>query len=233
MKLVNENLKEFLNEAQKEMFYIVRTDSEMDRYGISNKEGEIIWESSRKDITTFLLRNGGVSNSFEVKNLLLKADKFGGNPMVSGETIIKKGSFGKKTEIGKGAKVLGAPIFLRPFMIDRELSKGDNEASRKTPEQVTKKQTREFDKMDREAKAERDSRFGIDPATRRRMEREERDAVLIRQGKKPAKTPIIKKTPIEKEEPEIEIEPEQTYGASKLRREENEKPFIKKRRQRI
>ena len=129
MKLVSENLNEFLNKANMELFYVVNTDPGY--YDIVDKNNKTLWSGSYSEAVTFLLRNAGVDNSFEAKIILTKADKFGGKEMISGDTIYKKGPYQNK-DLGMGAKVPGAPIMIQPFMFNKEIRSGKYYSPRKS-----------------------------------------------------------------------------------------------------
>ena len=179
-KLVSESLNEFLNEANMEMYYVVNTDPNY-AYAIVDKNNETVWEGNKEETLTFLLRNAGVDNSFEAKTILTKADRFGGKGIVTGDTIHKKGLWGNQSkDFGPGVKIHGAPIMMQPFMINKEISKGRFETSRKTPEQVAKKQTRETNIKRKEGETERNAKFGITNKQRKEAERIERELVAKR-----------------------------------------------------
>lgn len=180
MKFVNESLEEFINEARMEMFYLVSADPEIGEYTIVNKDNETVWQGLKDDLVTFLLRNAGIGNTFEAKNLIAKADKFGGKSMTSGDTIEKKGPFGRYQEKGEGAKVLGAPIMMQPFMVNKEIVKGKYEAPRKTHAQVAKKQSREREEIDMEGQNQRKKDFSIPDEVYKRRAMEDRKLIKKR-----------------------------------------------------
>jgi len=180
MKLVSENLNEFLNEANMEMYYVVNTDPDY-AYAIVDKNNKIVWEGNKEDTLTFLLRNAGVDNSFEARNILVKADKFNGEGMTTGDTIYRKGPWGNQNkDLGPGVKIHGAPIMMQPFMINKEISKGKLETGRKTPEQSLKKQAREKMQLDKKKKDEIAKKFGITDAQRKKVEKENRRLISQR-----------------------------------------------------
>ena len=182
MKFVKESIEEVLNEGRQEMYYVVIIDPDMESYGIMDKNEEIVWDGRRDEMITFLMRNAGVANSYEAKNVLVKADKFAGKSMTSGDTVEKKGPFGRTIDKGEGAKVLGAPIMIQPFMLDKEISKGRFEAPRKTPDQVAKKQSREKREEEIEGQETRKARFGIPDDVYKKREREERELAAMRRN---------------------------------------------------
>jgi len=226
MKRVSESLNEFLNELKThlEMYYVVNV--EPDKYKVVDNKSNTLWEGNTYDAITFLIRNAGIDNTYLAREILAKADKFGGEEMNTGDAMYKKGPWGKKREMLKSSvKIPGALIMMSPFMVNKEIDKGKFETNRKTPEQVAKKQTREKEELEKELEKERNKKLGITATERRRWERTKRKEVIPKQE-------IVKKEILKKDDdsfPGIK----QAFGDSKTRNQEVEKRILKKRRPRI
>jgi len=219
--LVPESLQEFLNEANMEMFYVVLVNPEEEgfkNYAIVNKDGKIMWEGSEDDALTFLLRNVGISSTFEGRNLLRKADKFGGKSIETGNAIHRKGHFGNlsKEIEGTNTKIHGQPIMMQPFMINKEIDKGKhkNVAS-------LEKETGKFVPVDRRTPEQVSKKYARETPVRKQIDLEP-EIIVKSEPKNIEKIKNIEEFPI----------PKQTHGKSKDRREEIEKQ-VKKRRSRI
>jgi hypothetical protein len=228
MRIVFESLNEFLNESIEEMYWVSLTDRDNNRYSIIDKNGEAVWEGSKEDTITFLLRNAGLRTSVEARNLLQLADKFRGRKKESGNGTQRKGPWGRDTKqlMGTNTTIYGALVMIHPSMIDKEINKGRLEASRKTLDQVAKKQTRERTEAEKLEQLERRKKLGIKVKDIKRAQKERRDA----------SKEIIKPKDIEKKIPKEDIPPfvpKQTFGSSKDRRQEAEKALFKKTRPRI
>jgi hypothetical protein len=218
MKIV----KEKLNEANEELFYMVNTDPEIKEYSLVDKNNETVWAGSMDDAITFLLRNAGVSSSYEAKNILAKADKFGGQSIIHPDDVIK--SRGHETTI-PGAKVHGAPVMMQPFMVNKEIAKGRFEPTRKTSKQIRHRK----DRIDCECEDCCDTR---EKEAEKKVYTKNRDKLKDFEYYRKKKEQPGETIPMEEPEEEIIIEPKQTHGKSKERREEIERG-VKKRRPRV
>lgn len=218
---VAENLYEFLNEGNEELFYVALTNPEEQEfykeYAVKNKGGEVVWEGSEEDALTFLLRNAGINSAAESRAILIKADKFGGKSVETGDAIERKGNWGNlsKEVEGTSTTIYGVPIMMQPFMANKEIDKGRNEnrgsvddegkiifPGRKTQAQVNKKFQRELSPEEEEEEINEPEQ--IEPE-------------------------VIE--PLVKEKPEFPLPARQYHGRSQERRKEIEN--VKKRRPRI